>query len=51
MKAKLFTYLEQVAERIHSLKLVHRTTTNRWNAFLLYLGYSATEIKDQKQTV
>ena len=29
---------------------VNRTTMNRWNAFLLYFGYSPSEVKDQKPT-
>ncbi|KAE9548865.1 hypothetical protein FO519_007927 [Halicephalobus sp. NKZ332] len=48
MKNKINNYLTEVAERIHRLKHVHRTTVNRWNAFLLYFGYGASEIKDQK---
>lgn len=51
MKSKLDAHLIQVAERIHTLKLVYRTTANRWNAFLLYMGYAPTEIHDQKPTV
>ena len=51
MKNKINNYLTEVAERIHRLKHVHRTTVNRWNAFLLYFGYAATEIKDQKPMV
>ncbi|KAI1705720.1 formin homology 2 domain-containing protein [Ditylenchus destructor] len=48
MKNKVNVFLTEVAERIHRLKHVHRTTIHRWNAFLLYFGYSAAEVKDQK---
>uniref|UniRef100_A0A914BYM9 FH1/FH2 domain-containing protein 3 n=1 Tax=Acrobeloides nanus TaxID=290746 RepID=A0A914BYM9_9BILA len=48
MKNKVNAYLTEVAERIHRLKHVHRTTMNRWHAFLLYFGYAPNEIKDQK---
>jgi len=50
MKTKVNQFLTEVAERIHRLKHVNRTTMNRWNAFLLYFGYSAGEVKDQKPT-
>uniref|UniRef100_A0AC35GIT8 Uncharacterized protein n=1 Tax=Panagrolaimus sp. PS1159 TaxID=55785 RepID=A0AC35GIT8_9BILA len=48
MKNKVNTYLNEVAERIHRLKHVYNTATNRWKAFLLYFGYAPNEIKDQK---
>ncbi|CAK5067286.1 unnamed protein product [Meloidogyne enterolobii] len=48
MKKKVNDFLTEVAERIHRLKHVQRTTAHRWNAFLLYFGYSPSEVKDQK---
>uniref|UniRef100_A0AC34RI76 FH2 domain-containing protein n=1 Tax=Panagrolaimus sp. JU765 TaxID=591449 RepID=A0AC34RI76_9BILA len=48
MKNKINNYLTEVAERIHRLKHIHMTANNRWKAFLLYFGYAANEIKDQK---
>lgn len=48
MKNKVNAFLTEVAERVHRLKHVQRTTTHRWNAFLLYFGYAPGDIKDQK---
>ncbi|KAL3122098.1 hypothetical protein niasHT_009391 [Heterodera trifolii] len=48
MKNKVNAFLTEVAERIHRLKHVQRTTTHRWSAFLLYFGYAHGEVKDQK---
>jgi len=48
MKNKVNSFLTEVAERIHRLKHVHRTTLHRWSAFLLYFGYAPAEVKDQK---
>uniref|UniRef100_A0A914I986 GBD/FH3 domain-containing protein n=1 Tax=Globodera rostochiensis TaxID=31243 RepID=A0A914I986_GLORO len=48
MKNKVNDFLTEVAERIHRLKHVQKTTTNRWSAFLIYFGYAPGEVKDQK---
>ncbi|CAD5207482.1 unnamed protein product [Bursaphelenchus okinawaensis] len=48
MKTKVTSYLTEVAERIHNLKRAHRHAFYKWNSFLLYLGYSAQEVKDLK---
>ncbi|TKR92852.1 hypothetical protein L596_007421 [Steinernema carpocapsae] len=48
MRQKIDAYLTECAQRIVQMKAIHRTTINKWHAFLMYLGYSVKEIPDLK---
>uniref|UniRef100_A0A1I7XEF9 FH2 domain-containing protein n=1 Tax=Heterorhabditis bacteriophora TaxID=37862 RepID=A0A1I7XEF9_HETBA len=47
MKQRINDYLTDVAERIHQLNIIYKGAKNRWHAFLIYFGYSVSEIPDQ----
>lgn len=44
-------FLTDCAERICLLKLIHHRVMNRYQKFLLWLGYSPSFIKEAKVTV
>uniref|UniRef100_A0AC35TUX8 FH2 domain-containing protein n=1 Tax=Rhabditophanes sp. KR3021 TaxID=114890 RepID=A0AC35TUX8_9BILA len=48
MKTTIHAHLQELAQRIHQLKAIHKLTMNRWNAFLLFFGYSVSDIPNQK---
>ncbi|CAF3896572.1 unnamed protein product [Rotaria magnacalcarata] len=50
VKTKLSEFLTDCAERICLLKLIHRRVTNRYQKFLIWLGYSPGILKDTKIT-
>ncbi|CAF3328465.1 unnamed protein product [Rotaria sp. Silwood1] len=50
VKTKLAEFLSDCAERICLLKLIHRRVINRFQKFLLWLGYPSSMIKETKVT-
>ncbi|CAF3366099.1 unnamed protein product [Rotaria socialis] len=50
VKTKLSEFLTDCAERICLLKLIHRRVMNRYQKFLIWLGYSPGILKDTKIT-
>ncbi|CAF3636334.1 unnamed protein product [Rotaria sordida] len=50
VKTKLAEFLSDCAERICLLKLIHRRVINRFQKFLIWLGYPPSLIKETKIT-
>ncbi|XP_010610532.1 FH1/FH2 domain-containing protein 1 isoform X1 [Fukomys damarensis] len=46
LRARLTHFLAQCARRVAMLKVVHRRVSNRFHAFLLYLGYPAQTARE-----
>ena len=45
---RLSTFLSDSAERIIVLKIVYKRVINRWNKFLLWLGYTPVQAREVK---
>ncbi|UJR23120.1 hypothetical protein I4U23_026141 [Adineta vaga] len=50
IKTKLTEFLSDCAERVCLLRLIHRRVINRFQKFLLWLGYSRSAIQETKIT-
>jgi type II secretory pathway pseudopilin PulG len=48
LKTRLSSILSDFAERIVTLKIIHRRVINKFNRFLLYLGYPASTAAEVK---
>merc|ERR1712168_833526 len=48
IKVKLSEFISDCAERIMILKIIYKRILNRFNKFLLYMGYSTIYIRDMK---